>query len=77
MDSRKRGRRVSFSKRAFEDRGFKMQKVKILGSWDQTYIVRDSSDAIKQAKKLNDRYPHLNLRIHGINHLGDIGEDAR
>ena len=51
-----------------------MQKVKILGSWDQTYIVRDSSDAIKQAKKLNDRYPHLNLRIHGINHLGDIGE---
>ena len=68
---------MSFSKRAFEDRGFKMQKVKILGSWDQTYIVRDSSDEIKQAKKLNYRYPHLNLRIHGINHLGDIGEDAR
>ena len=68
---------MSFSKRAFENRGLKMEKVKILGSWEQTYIVSDTKDAIKQAKQLLDRYPHLDLRIHGINHIGVIGEDSR
>ena len=52
-----------------------MKKIKIIGSWEKTFIVENSITAIQLAKDLADKNPHLNMKVAGINHLGSLNED--
>mgnify|MGYP003142653187 CR=1 FL=1 len=43
--------------------GGRVKKIRVLGTWEKTYIVRNPAEAIGLAKKDMDMYPHLRMEV--------------
>jgi hypothetical protein len=40
-----------------------MKKVRVIGTWEKTYIVKNPAEAIGLAKKDMNMYPHLRMEV--------------
>ena len=51
-----------------------MKQIKVTGTWEQTFLVKEAKDVVSLSRKVVNHYPHLKLKRVSADCIKTIGE---